>query len=161
MLRVLFSNIIGFDGIIFLFACFQGYVFWRAWKAILKIYAYMHPNDYVPTHQSGEAPEGTEAPKEPDVVKDLEEATFWYTLFGNMTAVFPLLGILGTVSALIGMVGDLAAFQGSFYLALTSTFWGLIFAIASKAADTVLSSKLEDDERAVELYLQRRDQKKK
>ena len=154
--KILFSNIIGYDGIIFLLAAGQAALFYLTWMAITKIYVYMHPSDYVPSHSLLEEESMESMPTEQALVQDLENRTFWYTAYGNLTAIFPLMGILGTVSSLIGMVGDMANFQGSFYMALTSTFWGLIFAIASKIGDSWLSSRLEDDERAVALYLQRK-----
>ncbi len=155
-LGIIFSNIIGYDLAIFVIAILQVCVYLRARTAINRIYVYMHPADYVPSHEDPDGSTAGELPKEPDIVNDLEEATRYYTLYGNITAIFPLMGILGTVISLIGMVGDMANFQGSFYLALTSTLWGLVFAIGSKFADTWLSSRLEDDERAVELYLERK-----
>lgn len=69
-------------------------------------------------------------------------ASFFYTLFGNITAVFPLLGILGTVVSLMNLSGtdDLSA---NFSSALLTTFLGLIFAIAYKLLDAGISSRLD------------------
>lgn len=71
-----------------------------------------------------------------------EKASFWYTLFSNITAIFPLLGIFGTVWALMQMSGvdDLSS---NFMLALKTTLWGLIFAIAYKVLDAFVASKLD------------------
>lgn len=70
------------------------------------------------------------------------KASFFYTLFGNITAVFPLLGILGTVVSLMNLSGtdDLSA---NFSSALLTTFLGLIFAIAFKLLDAGISSRLD------------------
>lgn len=64
-----------------------------------------------------------------------------YSLFVNLTGIFPLLGILGTVISLLGMVGDMTNVQDNFYGALTSTFWGLVFAIIFKFLDGIISAK--------------------
>ena len=49
----------------------------------------------------------------------------------------------------------MADVQGNFYGALTSTFWGLVFAIVFKLLDGVVSAKIEDNEKNVQLYLER------
>jgi hypothetical protein len=76
-------------------------------------------------------------------------------MFVNLTGIFPLLGILGTVVSLLGMVSDSTDITGNFYGALTSTFWGLVFAIIFKFIDGVISAKIEDNEKTVALYLDR------
>ena len=45
--------------------------------------------------------------------------------------------------------------QANFFSALTSTLWGLVFAIVFKAIDGYVSGRVEDNENAVQLYLQR------
>ena len=80
-----------------------------------------------------------------------------YSVFVNVTAIFPLLGILGTVVSLLPMVADMADMQTNFFAALTSTFWGLVFAILFKLLDGFLSARMEDNDKAVDLLLQRRE----
>ena len=79
-----------------------------------------------------------------------------YSLFANVTSIFPLLGILGTVVSLLPMVSNLSDMQTNFFAALTSTFWGLVFAILFKFLDGFLASRMEDNSRSVELLLARR-----
>ncbi len=69
-------------------------------------------------------------------------ASMYYAFFANITAVFPLLGILGTVVSLMNLSGtdDLSS---NFSSALLTTFLGLIFAIAFKLVDAGISSRLE------------------
>ena len=66
------------------------------------------------------------------------------------------MGILGTVISLLGMVGDMTNVQDNFYGALTSTFWGLVFAIIFKFLDGIISAKIDDNEKNVQLYLERK-----
>lgn len=70
------------------------------------------------------------------------KASMYYAFFANITAVFPLLGILGTVVSLMNLSGtdDLSE---NFSSALLTTFLGLIFAIAFKLIDAGISSRLE------------------
>mgnify|MGYP002626083102 CR=1 FL=1 len=79
----------------------------------------------------------------------------WYSFYVNMTAIFPLLGILGTVLSLLPIVADLSDTQQSFFAALTSTFWGLVFAILFKFIDSFLSPHIEDNDKNVTLFLER------
>lgn len=69
-------------------------------------------------------------------------ASMWYSLFVNITAVFPLLGILGTVMSLMNLSGtdDLSS---NFSSALLTTFLGLIAAIFFKLIDAWISSRLD------------------
>ena len=81
----------------------------------------------------------------------------WYAFFVNLTAIFPLLGILGTVISLLPMVASLSDMHQNFFAALTSTFWGLVFAIAFKLADGYLSSRVEINAQQLGLLLEQRD----
>jgi chemotaxis protein MotA len=69
----------------------------------------------------------------------------WYSLFANIISIFPLLGLLGTVISLIFTASDgsLEATQHYFMMSLTSTFWGMIFAIAYKIVDAFISPDVE------------------
>ncbi|MCM1164420.1 MAG: MotA/TolQ/ExbB proton channel family protein [Lachnospiraceae bacterium] len=69
-------------------------------------------------------------------------ATGAYALFTNLTAVFPLLGILGTVTSLMRLSGadDLSE---NFMSALSTTFWGLVCAIGFKIADSFITARLD------------------
>ena len=71
----------------------------------------------------------------------------FYSLFFAVTSVFTLLGILGTVLSLIMLVGgDLTdVTQQSFFVALTSTFWGVIFAIFYRICDARISTKIQNN----------------
>lgn len=59
-------------------------------------------------------------------------------MFDVIIDIFPLLGTLGTVIGLLGVADSIANIQDKFFLALTSTFWGLLFAITFKALDSLL-----------------------
>lgn len=66
-----------------------------------------------------------------------------YTWYTNITAIFPLLGILGTVAALIKEFDDIEGLTGNFMVALSTTFWGILFAILFKGIDAVVSGPME------------------
>ncbi len=69
-------------------------------------------------------------------------ASMAYSFFANITAVFPLLGILGTVVSLMNLSGtdDLSA---NFSSALLTTFMGLVAAIIFKLMDAGISPRLD------------------
>lgn len=69
------------------------------------------------------------------------KASGGYAFFTNFTAVFPLLGILGTVVSLMQMSTE--NLQDSFSSALATTCWGLIFAIVFKCIDSSVSARLD------------------
>ncbi len=59
----------------------------------------------------------------------------FYTLFVTMISIFPLLGMLGTVIGLLGLdlaSGDMDNIRNNFFIALTSTAWGIIFSVIFK-----------------------------
>ncbi len=155
---VIFSNIIGFDGLIFIAAAADVIVFTAARRAAQKLYGSMHKEIYAPSCGSDVK----------TVTKDIEKlsdkkvsamraaAVSRYALYVNLTGIFPLLGILGTVISLLGMVGNTSDIEGSFFAALTSTFWGLVFAIIFKMLDGFITPVLDDGERAAELFMQRK-----
>ena len=60
------------------------------------------------------------------------------------------------IATLQPMVANLADMQQNFFAALTSTFWGLVFAIVFKLLDGfLLSSVIEDNDKSVTLFLAR------
>ena len=68
------------------------------------------------------------------------------------------MGLLGTVLSLLPMVnsmGDLGAQTGSFFLALTSTFWGIVFAIIFKAINGVVEAEIDYCNKLTDLYFSR------
>lgn len=55
-----------------------------------------------------------------------------YNLFTNGISIFPLLGMFGTVAGLLGLDligGDMGNIRNNFFMALTSTAWGIIFSV--------------------------------
>lgn len=78
--------------------------------------------------------------------QDFIDASGWlkvyYSIYSNISAVFPLLGILGTVVSLIEM-SDIETAATSFMSALDTTLWGLVCGIISKIADSWLSPHYE------------------
>ena len=69
---------------------------------------------------------------------------FLYSSYANITAIFPLLGILGTVAALILLPPDGGdKMMENLMVALDTTLLGAVFAVIYKVLDSVLSGPIE------------------
>lgn len=73
--------------------------------------------------------------------KNRERLIVLYTGYANLTAIFPLLGILGTVSALVIYSSD--TMMENFMVALETTLAGVFFAIFFKIIDSVISGQID------------------
>ena len=89
-----------------------------------------------------------------ELMETREKLNRVYSWFTNLTTMFPLFGMLGTVMSLIPMVDSIGTSNTtSFFTALTSTFWGIIFAITFKICDANISFKIEDNEKHLEYLI--------
>lgn len=154
---IIFQNLWGYDLIIFLVAIATAFVYYCTKKAADKLYDKLHLTVFVPDSDASrlQADSDISATRETDIVAMRNQTGRLYSLFVNLTGIFPLLGILGTVISLLNMVSDMTQVQSNFYGALTSTFWGLVFAIVFKFLDGIIAAKIEDNEKNVQLYLER------
>ena len=76
-----------------------------------------------------------------DLKKERKSLLNEYTWYANITAIFPLLGILGTVAALVTYSDE--TMMDNFMVALGTTLLGVFFAIIYKAIDAILSASLD------------------
>ena len=159
--EIIWKNLLGFDLVIFIAAALNGVVFFLAYRYAKELYQKLHLTVFVPSHRQNpeKAADAVLKVDEEEVVNLRKFSESLYAVFVNVTAIFPLLGILGTVISLIPMVSDMADMQQNFFAALTSTFWGLVFAITFKLLDGLLSSKIEDNDKNVDLLLSRKSKK--
>ncbi len=156
ILSVIFMNFWGYDVIIFLAAVFNGFVYYVVKKSSDRLRGMMNHTVYVPhfLFSRRQTDEQVSVLREEEVLGLRATVDRSYSLFVNITGIFPLLGILGTVVSLLGLVSDMENVTGNFYGALTSTFWGLIFAIGFKFADGLISPEIEGNEKSVKMYLE-------
>ena len=156
--QVIGKNLLGFDLIIFLTAAITGVCYYFARLYSGQLYKKLNLLVFVPSHKHDpeKVARAIRNVNEGEVVALRKKAESFYAIFANLTAIFPLLGILGTVVSLLPMVAELTDMQQNFFAALTSTFWGLVFAIIFKLLDGFLSARLEDNDKNVNLLLERR-----
>ena len=70
---------------------------------------------------------------------------FFYSSYANITAIFPLLGILGTVAALIKLSPNGSEdMMQNLMVALETTLLGAFFAVLYKFFDSLLSGPIEE-----------------
>lgn len=126
--------------IIFLLLGWDAAAFWFTKDRTSKLENIIYPTtDRVSGIQARLSISGEECK---ELIRWSKKATFWYSMYSNSAAAFTLLGILGTVASLMQMSG-MDNLADNFMSALNTTFWGLIFAIASKIADPFISASLE------------------
>lgn len=118
----------------------NGGIYYVTWRSITSLQRLVHPK--ADRRNGINADLALSAEECAALGKSSDRASFFYTLFLNITAVFPLLGILGTVWSLMKLSGadDISA---SFGMALRTTLVGLIFAIVYKLADSLISPRLD------------------
>ncbi len=82
----------------------------------------------------------------------------FYSIFSSVNSAFPMVGMLGTILSLLRMVEQSQEHVTiSFTVALTSTFWGLVFALAFKAVDATLQPMVEQNRENLKMLLERVD----
>ena len=126
--------------LIILLGLANGFVYYITWRLIANLQKLVHPKA---DRRNGIKAELSITSEEAAALsKSSDKASIFYTLFINITAVFPLMGILGTVMSLMKLTGadDISA---NFGTALRTTLWGLIFAIVFKLLDSVISPRLD------------------
>ena len=161
MIGIIFKNLLGYDLLILILAAFAGFfVYPRAVKASEALKEHLQPTLYIPIDVLLRQFQ-TNNRKEIDLhrIKRLmdEEAKFVNMLM-TIISVFPLMGILGTIICLLGMV-NLGSEEVliNFTTALTSTFWGLVFAIGFKGMTSMLLAQNELNAENFELLIKRVD----
>ena len=156
--QVIGKNLLGFDSMIFLLAAGTGVCYYFARFYAGQLYKKLNLLVFVPSHKHDpeKVARAIRGIDEAEVVALRKRSEAFYSIFANLTAIFPLMGILGTVVSLLPMVAELTDMQQTFFAALTATFWGLVFAILFKLLDGFLSARLEDNDKNVDLLLERR-----
>ena len=115
-------------------------VYWLARKKIVLLEQTVYPKSNRRDRLQADI---TLSDKDCELLRETtSRASMMYSFFANITAVFPLLGILGTVMSLMNLSGtdDLSA---NFSSALLTTFLGLVAAIIFKIMDAGIASRLE------------------
>lgn len=164
MIASIFKNLIGYDFLIIGLAAFNGfYIIPRLRLASKRLERNLRGKIYKPIEliMDSFVKTGGRQSKSLDLheLQDLrEKEVFMYHIFDTINSIFPLLGILGTIIGLLRMVNtDAVMVMSNFTLALTSTFWGLIFSILFKAIDGILAPVYYQNQENLGLIYERMD----
>ncbi|NDL67156.1 MotA/TolQ/ExbB proton channel family protein [Anaerotalea alkaliphila] len=166
MFSIILENLRGYDLLIFFLALFNFlYILPRVKQTALALEQRLQPTIYAPIESILRMirEPGTEKGFDLHLLRDLRDRqNHFFHLHLTINSLFPLLGILGTVIALLRLTDlDDAVILLNFTRALTSTFWGLIFAILFKSIDGFIFAKVDENEADFNLLINRIDMKTK
>lgn len=155
------ANFFKFDFLIILLAMLTGYIYYRCWRYARDLNRILQPKGNLAMGSGGQEAINRhfdyylDDRGESRIIEQRQRMDQGYIFFLNLVAVFPLMGLLGTVLALIPMVEALET--NFFFMALTSTFWGIVFAIVFKILNGPLQALVEENAALINTYLMRRD----
>lgn len=161
MFDIILKNLLGYDILIVVLALFAGaFVYPRAVKISDFLREELQPTLYIPIDVLMKQFMDNDK-REIDLhkIKKLKDGEARYVnMLLTIISVFPLMGILGTIISLLRMV-DLGneAVLFNFTTALTSTFWGLVFAIGFKGFSAMLIAQSDQNAENFELLIKRVD----
>lgn len=152
MIGLLIKNLAGYDIVIFIAAVINCILFIQIAKGLKSIEEHFTQTKYLQNelliHRLNLKTNEKTAEKLHGVLdkftsskQTLDQISVFYI---SLTSIFPLLGILGTVIALLNL-SDFSneILSVNFSLALTSTFWGILFGALSKFGEGFFTVKLE------------------
>ncbi|MCL2364983.1 MAG: MotA/TolQ/ExbB proton channel family protein [Defluviitaleaceae bacterium] len=140
------NNFIGYDLVIVGFAVGNAIIYFLTKNELARMNELIHKTSDLSLGDSSEGHVVALGHNDLVAIKKARKRTnLCYSIFVNIISIFPLLGLLGTVISLIFTAGNvgLEATQQYFMMSLTSTFWGMIFAITYKIMDAFISPKIE------------------
>lgn len=151
---ILFSNILNYDFFILLAGIGNALLYKNLRHVSGILYGHFSNLDHISTLSEEGKSNLNSVGKEDRILtkKELmrlrEKMNKAYAYYYNITALFPLLGMLGTVFGLIPLVDSIEEVNmSSFFIALTSTFWGISFSLIYKFLDSTISYKIEEIEK--------------
>jgi chemotaxis protein MotA len=152
MIKILIQNLAGYDAIIFVAAIINCVLFIRILKDLKIIDGHFKQTKFLQNEllayrlkieksdRSIERLRGV-LDQFTTIKHRLDQISVFYI---SLTSIFPLLGILGTVVALLNLTDFTnSIITVNFSLALTSTFWGILFGAISKFGEGFFTAKLE------------------
>jgi len=140
------SNFLGYDLIIIVLAAINVVVLIMTKSSVKRFDQALHKRNDLSLRRKNEEVVDVVTVEDLRKIKETRtSANRWHTWFVNIITIFPLLGLLGTVMALMNVASG-AGFESieySFMMSLTSTFWGMVFAIFFKFFDSSISPDMD------------------
>ena len=161
MFGSLLKNLLGYDALIIILALVNGVIIVPKLKVISNnLKKQLQGTIYLPIQLILDSIQSNKKSKINlhDLQGLREKEVFYYHIFDTINSIFPLMGILGTIIGLLRMVGmDSGIVMANFTVALTSTFWGLVFSIVFKAFDGMLAPTFYQNQENLQLIYERLD----
>lgn len=152
MVKILIQNLAGYDALIFIAAIVNLVLFIKIVKDLNIIESHFKQTRFLENdllvNRLNIKKEDNSSEKLRGVLDEfttrkqsLDQVSVFYI---SLTSIFPLLGILGTVIALLSL-SDFSTeiLSINFSLALTSTFWGILFGAIGKFGEGFFTAKLD------------------
>jgi chemotaxis protein MotA len=152
MLKILIQNLWGYDLLIFVAALINVVIFIKIVNEIKLIDMHLNKTNYLQNEliiQRINVKSQSKSSEELSKILDdftkskhqLDQSSVFYS---SLTSIFPLLGILGTVIALLSLSDFSKEIVSiNFSIALTSTFWGILFGAISKFGEGFFTAKID------------------
>jgi flagellar motor component MotA len=160
-IKIVFSNLIGFDGIIIILILFNLiFVMQRLRRLSNNLNSSLKQVVYLPIKKILDRimKEDKLSNSLHELQQKREKENVWHQIYITITGILPLMGILGTVISLLKLIDmNKDLLQINFTAALTSTFWGLTGAIICKALEGVLTPNIENNQESMRILLERID----
>lgn len=161
MVRIILRNMMGYDLLIILLAVVNAVVIYPRTKQFsILLKNQLQPKIYVPVSLLIDRVKGREENKLDlnALIGMRSDEIHYYSIFSSINSAFPMMGMLGTILSLLRMVEmTQQEVTLNFTVALTSTFWGLVFALAFKAVDATLYPMVEQNRENLKMLLERVD----
>jgi biopolymer transport protein ExbB len=161
MFEIILKNLLGYDFLIILLALVNGlYLMPRILYYSNSLHNQLHSKVYLSITVLLKAfNNNSSSSLDFHKLKDLQDKELkLYGLFSTINGIFPLMGMLGTILSLLKVISfESGNIMMNFTAALTSTFWGLLFAIFFKAFDGYIGHLVQQNEANINLLLERID----
>lgn len=159
--KLILTNLFGYDLLIVLLAVINAFVVYpRAKRASTHLKDLLQPKIYIPiTLLMARIKDPHPDKLDLNSMKSMHaDEIHYYSIFTSINSAFPMMGMLGTILSLLGLLNmSQAQVTLNFTTALTSTFWGLIFALLFKAVDATLSPVVDQNQENLKMILERMD----
>lgn len=162
-IKIILSNLLGYDSFILILAIANTFLFLKLNRDSKKLHGILNRTLSLPirtifNYDDVTMPETLDLVKVEKMEQTRHQINQLYHIFYAIITIFPLAGILGTVLSLLRLVDfSNSSIIANFSTALTSTFWGLVFAIVFRFLDGKISSVIQSNQEGLNLLLNRID----
>lgn len=158
--KMIFLNLLGYDALIIAAGVFSLYLYKSCYDSSKKISSEFYitlGKHHNPKEKIHEKKLDFTKEELDSIEQEHNKVINLFSKYESIVSIFPFMGILGTVLSLMRVMdfSDSSIIMSSFSSALTSTFWGLVWAIISKLREGGLISLLNQNDSALNTAIER------